>query len=92
MSIPSTRACTEKRNKAEPQISTDGHGSGSVERREVEGKRNPRTRLQVGGKVEYNTLQDFATFTKGICYVVMFILLVCFIPFWLYLTEREKKD
>lgn len=42
--------------------------------------------------MEYHTLQDFYTFTKGSCYVVMLIILVCFIPFWLYLVDREKKD
>ena len=42
--------------------------------------------------MEYHTLQDFLTFTEGICYVLMLVLLVCFIPFWRYLTEREKED
>ncbi len=42
--------------------------------------------------MEYHTLQDFMTFTKGSGYVMMLIILVCFIPFWLYLTDRERKD
>lgn len=42
--------------------------------------------------MEYHTLQDFLTFTEGSCYVVMLIILVCFIPFWLYLVDREEKE
>ena len=42
--------------------------------------------------MDFVTLQDFYTFTKGSCYVAMLVLLVCFIPFWLYLTEREDKE
>jgi hypothetical protein len=37
------------------------------------------------------TLQDFLTLTKGVSYIVSAVILVCFIPFWLFLTEREKK-
>ncbi len=40
----------------------------------------------------FQTLQDFLAYTDGSCYLVMLIILVCFIPFWLYLTEREKED
>ena len=42
--------------------------------------------------MDFLTLQDFHSFTKGSCYVVMLVLLVCFIPFWLYLTEREDRE
>jgi hypothetical protein len=38
------------------------------------------------------TLWDFLTFTKGYSYVVAAILLVAFIPFWSFLTEREPRD
>ena len=41
--------------------------------------------------MEYHTLFDFLTMTKGTCYVIAGIVLVGFIPFWLYLTEREQK-
>lgn len=41
--------------------------------------------------MDFYTLQDFLTFTKGTGYVIMFVLLMVFIPFWLVLTEREKK-
>ncbi len=37
------------------------------------------------------TLWDFLTHTKGVAYVVAFALLLCFIPFWSYLTDRERK-
>ncbi len=37
------------------------------------------------------TLFDFLTFTKGWTYVTAGICLVVFIPFWLFLTDREKK-
>lgn len=42
--------------------------------------------------MDFHTLQDFLTFTEGSGYIVMLVILVCFIPFWFYLTEREKKD
>ena len=35
-------------------------------------------------------MQDFLTWTKGSCYVLGLIVLLAFIPFWLYLTEREE--
>ncbi|HNS96598.1 MAG TPA: hypothetical protein PLJ27_06675 [Polyangiaceae bacterium] len=38
------------------------------------------------------TLFDFLTFTKGWTYVVAGLLLVSFIPFYLFLTEREKRS
>ena len=39
-----------------------------------------------------NTLWDFLTLTKGWSYVIAFGLMLTFIPFYLFLTEREKKD
>ena len=41
--------------------------------------------------MDFHTLQDFLTFTKGMSYILMFALLMIFIPFWLFLTERENK-
>lgn len=38
------------------------------------------------------TLWDFLTFTKGWAYVIAFALLLGFIPFYLFLTDRERKD
>jgi len=35
------------------------------------------------------TLQEFMTLTKGLGYVFGGLGLVMFIPFWLYLTDRE---
>ena len=37
-------------------------------------------------------LQDFLTSTKGACYIVAALFLVGFIPFWMFLTDREKKN
>lgn len=39
-----------------------------------------------------HTLFDFLTHTKGIGYIVAGLLLVSFIPFWRFLTERETND
>lgn len=39
-----------------------------------------------------HTLWDFLTFTKGWSYVIAFVVMLSFIPFYLFLTEREKKD
>lgn len=38
-----------------------------------------------------HTLWDFLTFCKGWTYVAAFGFLVTFIPFFLFLTDREKK-
>jgi len=38
------------------------------------------------------TLFDYLTHTKAIGYVVAGLCLVCFVPFWKFLTEREKGD
>lgn len=38
------------------------------------------------------TLQDFLTLTKGVSYIVSAVILIGFIPLWLFLTEREKKQ
>jgi hypothetical protein len=39
-----------------------------------------------------HTLFDFLTHTKGLAYIVAAVLLAGFIPFWLFLTERENDD
>lgn len=36
------------------------------------------------------TLFDFLTYTKGWTYLIAGISLVMFIPFWLFLTDREQ--
>jgi hypothetical protein len=38
------------------------------------------------------TLQDFFAHTKGISYILAVLLLIGSIPFWRFLTEREKKE
>jgi hypothetical protein len=38
------------------------------------------------------TLFDFLTHTKGVAYVVAGLLLVLYIPFWKFLTERERGE
>jgi len=35
-------------------------------------------------------LWDFLTWTKGVSYVLAFGALVSFVPFWLFLTQRER--
>ena len=37
------------------------------------------------------TLWDFLTYTKGATYFIAFGLMIGFVPFLLFLTEREKK-
>jgi hypothetical protein len=37
-----------------------------------------------------HTLFDFLTHTKAMGYIVAGLLLLCFIPFWRFLTEREN--
>ena len=38
------------------------------------------------------TLFDFLTHTKAIGYLVAGLCLVAFVPFWRFLTERERSD
>jgi hypothetical protein len=38
-----------------------------------------------------HTLFDFLTHTKGMTYIVAAVLLIGFVPFWKFLTEREKE-
>ena len=39
-----------------------------------------------------HTLHEFSVLTKGVGYIVAGLLLVSFVPFWKYLTQREKDD
>jgi hypothetical protein len=41
--------------------------------------------------MDFYVLQDFLTFTKGTCYVLMFIILVAFITFLIFLKQTKKK-
>jgi hypothetical protein len=39
-----------------------------------------------------HTLFDFLTQTKGLGYIVAGALLLAYIPFWKFLTERESGE
>lgn len=39
-----------------------------------------------------HTLQEFLTSTKGMGYIISGLLMALFVPFWLYLTDRQKED
>lgn len=39
-----------------------------------------------------HTLFDFLTHTKAAGYIVAGLLLVSYIPFWRFLTERERRN
>ena len=40
--------------------------------------------------MELHTLVDFLMYSKGSGYLIGAAVLLCFIPFWLFLTERER--
>lgn len=40
----------------------------------------------------YHTLFDFLTHTEGMTYILIAVLVVSFILFWRFLTERERED
>jgi hypothetical protein len=40
----------------------------------------------------YYTLFDFLTHTEGTTYILIGLLLISFIPFWRFLTERERGE
>lgn len=39
----------------------------------------------------FYTLQDFTAFVKESGYILAGLVLLAFIPFWIYLTRREGK-
>jgi hypothetical protein len=39
-----------------------------------------------------HTLFDYLTHTKAMGYIVAALVLLAFIPFWRFLTERERDD
>ena len=38
---------------------------------------------------DFYTLQDFYTYTKGVTYLLMGLILVVVTGFWLFLTDRD---
>lgn len=40
--------------------------------------------------MDFYTLQDFYTHSKGIAYILMIVTLLGLAAFWLFLTGREK--
>ncbi len=40
--------------------------------------------------MEFYTLQEFMTYTKGITYLLMAAILVGMTGFWLFLTDRDE--
>jgi hypothetical protein len=41
--------------------------------------------------MEFYTLQEFMTYTKGITYLLMAAILVGITGFWLFLTDRDEN-
>lgn len=42
-------------------------------------------------ETDFNTLQEFMTYTKGIAYLLIGVALVVLPLFWHFLTGRDKK-
>ena len=42
--------------------------------------------------IDFSTLQDFYTHTKGIAYILIVVTLIGMAAFWLYLTDHENDD
>jgi hypothetical protein len=42
--------------------------------------------------MDFFTLQDFYTYTKGIAYILIVVTLIGMAGFWLYLTDHENDD
>ncbi|MDM8539897.1 hypothetical protein QUF75_15230 [Desulfococcaceae bacterium HSG7] len=40
--------------------------------------------------MEFYTLQEFLTYTKGIAYLLIAAILVSVTGFWLFLTDRDE--
>lgn len=39
----------------------------------------------------FNTLQDLMLHNKSVTYVLMAVVLLCFVGFWLFLTDKEER-
>ena len=39
-----------------------------------------------------NTLQDLMLHNKSITYIMMGVVLICFVGFWRFLTGREERN
>ena len=39
----------------------------------------------------FNTLQDLMLHNKSITYVLMGVVLICFVGFWHFLTDQEER-
>ena len=39
----------------------------------------------------FNTLQDLLLHCKSVTYVLMGVVLVCFLGFWFFLTDKEER-
>ena len=42
--------------------------------------------------MDFFTLQDFYTYTKGIAYILIVVTLIGMAGFWLYLTDQDNDD
>jgi hypothetical protein len=38
----------------------------------------------------FNTLQDLMWHSKNVTYVMMAVVLICFVGFWYFLTDKEN--
>ena len=39
----------------------------------------------------FNTLQDLMLHNKSITYVLMGVVLICFVGYWHFLTDKEER-
>jgi hypothetical protein len=39
----------------------------------------------------FNTLQDLMLHNKSLTYVLMAVVLLCFVGFWRFLTDKEER-
>jgi len=39
----------------------------------------------------FNTLQDLLLHNKSVTYVIMAVVLLCFVGFWHFLTDKEER-
>ena len=40
----------------------------------------------------FNTLQEFMTFTEGVTYVLIVVILLGMLGFWKFLAERDEDE
>lgn len=40
----------------------------------------------------FHVLQEYMTSTEGMCYILGGVLVLLFVPFWMFLNQRDREQ